>query len=911
MNAQINAELLTWANQALHPWQQEAFRRLLLKPDLTEEDKAGLFQRALIDHGFTKPAHAVLDLSLTVNDLPSAASVGESIHLVGLHDARQVNALKAGQHISFGKQLTVVFGDNAFGKSGYARLMKAACAAKAVEDLLPDVFASSAPGSPAAAEFEIAATSVAQAPEPPEKIHWEKDKPPEPRLRRFRVFDCKCGKVYINEGNQVSFAPPIFDVLQKLGSVTQDIKQRLANLSTQLAPKPDALSPLIDDTSIGKTLAGLTANSDPSKITQLAQWDENDTATLKSKNEHLISLRATSPERIRRDLEATRNRLDLVKKHIKEMDESIADASVEKVKATQGEVQALEQASKAAAQLAFGDVDLAGIGSAAWKELILAAARYSTTEAYPGQGFPPTQDGARCVLCLQPLSAESRNRLKSFWDFLQDETSQKRDLAQQALDEFAHTYAQLPHALPLPIQAVQDSLRQSHPKLTDHVRDYFANAVERLKTIEAAINMSNWTSISPSPSSPVGECDHEIQAINGHLSEIAKDNQKQVLINDLSNEVAELQARQRLSQNLKIVTDHLTSLRASAAASLAANSINTYTISTTAKDLHKRFVTQTFVNSIEAELKSLGVRRAKAEIDDHSEYGKVIHRIKVGKTFMPVPPESIFSEGERTALALACFFADLGSVEEACGIVLDDPLTSLDHRVRGGLVKRIVQEAKIRQVVVFTHDLPFYCELLRAAEAEPVECHVQHIESFGTNVGLVSDSEPWDALKVNQRMSRMEQLINQAEAAENNADGPRLLECADMFYRQLRSTWERAVEELLFNRVVERYDRDVKTLRLGGVVVDIDGLTAIHEGMTRCSKYIHDQPPAANFPVPSSSEMCDDLRRLKEFAESQSAKRKAASMMASALSSTMVRTRPPHRAGGGVKGERSEFIADP
>jgi hypothetical protein len=40
-------------------------------------------------------------------------------------------------------------------------------------------------------------------------------------------------------------------------------------------------------------------------------------------------------------------------------------------------------------------------------------------------------------------------------------------------------------------------------------------------------------------------------------------------------------------------------------------------------------------------------------------------------------------------------------------------------------------------------------------------------------------------------------------------------------------------------------------------------------------------------------------------------RQKAASMMASGLSSAIVKTRPPHRAGGGVKGERSEFIVDP
>jgi len=96
------------------------------------------------------------------------------------------------------------------------------------------------------------------------------------------------------------------------------------------------------------------------------------------------------------------------------------------------------------------------------------------------------------------------------------------------------------------------------------------------------------------------------------------------------------------------------------------------------------------------------------------------------------------------------------------------------------------------------------------------------------------------------------------------------------FYRHLRSTWERSVEELLFNRVVERYDRAVKTFYLAGVAVDQEAITAVHEGMTRCSKYIHDQPAAANFPLPTIEEMRIDLKYLKDFATSQAAKQKDA-----------------------------------
>jgi len=71
-------------------------------------------------------------------------------------------------------------------------------------------------------------------------------------------------------------------------------------------------------------------------------------------------------------------------------------------------------------------------------------------------------------------------------------------------------------------------------------------------------------------------------------------------------------------------------------------------------------------------------------------------------------PELVFSEGERTAISLACFLGELAASDDNCGIVFDDPVTSLDHRIRGAVVKRLVAEASKRQVIIFTHDLVFY-----------------------------------------------------------------------------------------------------------------------------------------------------------------------------------------------------------
>ena len=79
--------------------------------------------------------------------------------------------------------------------------------------------------------------------------------------------------------------------------------------------------------------------------------------------------------------------------------------------------------------------------------------------------------------------------------------------------------------------------------------------------------------------------------------------------------------------------------------------------------------------------------------------------------------EEILSEGEQRAIALGSFFAELALANHSCGIVFDDPVSSLDHWRRLNVARRLVEEAKSRQVIVFTHDTSFLGQLCDEIEA--------------------------------------------------------------------------------------------------------------------------------------------------------------------------------------------------
>ena len=83
------------------------------------------------------------------------------------------------------------------------------------------------------------------------------------------------------------------------------------------------------------------------------------------------------------------------------------------------------------------------------------------------------------------------------------------------------------------------------------------------------------------------------------------------------------------------------------------------------------------------------------------------------------------------------------------------------------MVKRLVEEAKVRQVIVFTHDLVFYCQLTGEARLQKVDVLCQQIESL-SSVGLISDSEPWDAMPVGQRTTTLQELMKKAQRADSD-----------------------------------------------------------------------------------------------------------------------------------------------
>jgi hypothetical protein len=112
-------DLVTWAEKR-PAWQRDALRRLVTGETLDDLAIAELRELCLDPTRTHTP--------ISQSHIVAETSTVEPISLVSIKNPTAINALASQQELSFEPAgLTVIYGDNGSGKSGYVRVLKHAC----------------------------------------------------------------------------------------------------------------------------------------------------------------------------------------------------------------------------------------------------------------------------------------------------------------------------------------------------------------------------------------------------------------------------------------------------------------------------------------------------------------------------------------------------------------------------------------------------------------------------------------------------------------------------------------------------------------------------------------------------------------------------------------------------------------
>lgn len=848
--ASVLGEILEWSKD--RPlWQRDALRRLVTGVEITDAVIDELKELCKLSHGLAKdidPIHLSAE-----HAAPERATEG-SVMLDGITHHSGVNALAAEQTIKFGPNLTIVFGRNAAGKSGYTRILKRACRSRHPEDILGNVLSGE---TPVAANATIAFHRGDEA----KSFAWTQNATPDDDLAAVSVFDAQSAAVYLKDKTDVAFRPFGLDIFDRLSTICGQVRARLEQEQRQLENGASTLPSIPEGTRVKSLLDGLTALTNVDEVRGLGTLSNVEQQRLVLLRAKLTDFRANNPKARGQELSLKAVRLNNLFQHVVRLGGRVSSATLTNFKAADAKLAEAQRSLEAVRSAAFPEELLNGTGGQEWFRLWEAAQAFSSI-AYPVTPFPATAD-ARCVLCQQPLGEDARKRFEHFAEFARSnaqvavQTAQgERETTRRMLIEPA---AKLPEAAP-----TVEELKTDSPELAASVESYLDKVAAIQQDVEKTVEGEG---IAP-PEPPIDALRAVIIDIQERAATLLRE--EPTLDEKEQQELKELEARAILAGVLQLVINEIERKKKIAAYRQCLDDTTTNAVTRKSTDLTKALVTDQLQDTFKKEIAQIDFTDLAVEIQPAGgARGALYHRI-VFSNAPGVTVASVLSEGESRALSLAAFMTELSTSDVRSAIVFDDPVSSLDHIWRDRIARRLTVEAKNRQVIVFTHDLVFLRALMDNADKQSVAYQHQYVRRE-SGPGVSSSDLPWFAMRIKERIGV---LRNEWQAADKDfraglRDAYERAACR--IYGRLREAWEQAVGEVLLNDVVERFRPSIETQRVR-VLSDIQegDCKAVDDGMTECSRWIigHDHAAAEDAPVPEPAELKKQIDGLDTWVKS-------------------------------------------
>jgi energy-coupling factor transporter ATP-binding protein EcfA2 len=848
----ILQEILDWS-KCLPAWQSDAVARLLAKSALTADDVNDLLALLKAAHGIPDPKDRK-PKQLTADQIPAPVMNSVHVELRAMKNLRNVNVIAENQHLPFSPSgLTVIYGDNGSGKSGYSRVLKRACRARdQAETIHPNANLPVGKAGVAEAVFEIAIDGVAQ------DVIWTDGKSAPPELSSLAIFDSRCARAYLDSEDDFSYVPYGLDVFEGLAKTCQQMKTLIEAEHVQSAADLNAFAPLQGDTAVGKLVSSLSAKTTTVQIDALAIVSPDELA----KHAELEkSLNENNPKEKANQLRLCARRVAAIATNATNKGALVNQTVIARLRALADGYRAAQAAAALAAKrFKEGENLLPGTGGVAWRELFEAARKFAA-ESHSDREFPSLGEDAPCPLCQQTL-AEGASRLLRFETFIQQDA--EKNVQEQCAALEAEYKPFIAHTLTLNLDDVTyGEIEAIDAQLAVDARAFEQALSTRYEAVKAAIISHQWDGFSQELVSPATRLQALAHKLNSEAETLEKASDEKARA-ELQKQFSELDARIKLRQVKDAVVNTVSRLAHQAKLKKCLSAVKTNSISLKASELAEKVVSKELVHALNRELKALGVGSLQVSLQSRSDKGKALHKLKL-ELPQTRSPGDILSEGEQRAIAIGSFLAEVGLSGGKGGIVFDDPVSSLDHRRRERVAKRLAQEAGYRQVIVFTHDIYFLCLLAEEAKLACVSIATQSLLRRAEGFGVADPDLPFEGKNASKRIGALK--VQQQHIATLYKDGneqEHRKQTVDAYFR-LRMAWERAVEEVLLREVILRFRKGVETNRLAGVMVEDEDYAQVNAGMSRCSNYAHDKALIGGVAVPEPDELLSDILALEDW----------------------------------------------
>ena len=774
--------LINWANE-----QDSWVRRLVAQViaaqrPISKTQAAELFEIFMAEKGLND-SQPTMEPKLPY--LQGGPAQSERLRVLTLSNVSGVNALSPGARIDFSKGLTILYGENGTGKTGYARILKRISAVRHPEEILPDINSNDTQAPSATIDYELGDVQTS--------IEWHNEVGVSP-FPRLSVFDSPSVNVRVDESLAYVYTPAEISLFSYVSAGIRAIQDRGSHEFSELTMANPFIRHFSRGTAIYQEIEALGSATDLESLANLAVLPEDALAKREQLEREVGALRSDTTSGL---LSAHRAAIRTLKQ-VDELAQQVETFDVDQYNDSIVELGSLRESYRRIRDETFALEELPGPADDNWQRFVTSAAEYLE---YLGTTYP--RDGDKCIYCRQPLGSSARSMIERYATFLDDAVGQQISEQQQVISTMASPLADLRVD---DLDAVLKRWRDENSSATEfteadelaqEMRITISQIVDNEQVTSRILSelalsvrqkivprMAEHTNAATTLTEQLSDRESALHAAKSELTTLIAAIELNRRLPEITAFVDNAKKAARLDQVLKRLPQLLRSL--------------TEKSKLASEDLVNRDFKSRFQEECEA-LRTPSVRLEFSGREGRAQRRKSLtdeHRLS-----------QILSEGEQKVLALADFLAEARMGGSSAPIVFDDPVNSLDHRRLREVSDRIATLVPECQVVVFTHDIWLATELLSRFDKRPSECTYYMVSDDPTTgaIGTIAHATGprWDTVKALKR--RVEQHLQHAAAAS----GETQTALVEDTFGQMRSWCEVVIEEVIFGDVSRRYRANI------------------------------------------------------------------------------------------------------
>ena len=755
--------------------------------------------------------------------------------------------------IEFSPNLTIIYGANGSGKSGYVRLLKNVFYSKAPEEILQNVHLDN--GHKAVnARFTFKSNNIETLLEFVNKDNAE--------FEQFAVFDGKSVLNHLERRNEFEFRPAGLSFFADYTNAIVNVEQKLNNdiQAKRLGSTADDLSAMFDGDSEIKTivlcLSAETSIDDLKKYTPFSDEDKIQKEGIQKQYDELL-LASRGKEKEIRNLESIKGLLAQSKQSIESLNPFFTTDILTKVKTAITDCITKETTAKAEGIENFNTDKIKGVGTTEWKNFIVSAEIFAKVQKAENVVYPENSDN--CLLCQQLLSDEAQKLILDYWAFIKSVAEQNAKQAQEKLDKAQEKYESLTFDLFPQDNTLTVWLSEKYPNELEILNQKLSEQKTLAQNIISDIQNKTVNERAEVKISTEQYTDIE-NAIDEKIK-LLKENEQSKELEKLSNSKCFLEHKEKFNvhfSKFETFVNNQVWLKKANKADFAKRKVTD-----TEKTLSNKYFNQKYIDAFNDECKKLNGNFG-IEINHTGTAGKSYRQLKLkGRN-----PNAVLSEGEQKVIAIADFIAEMQLSPVNRGIIFDDPVTSLDNDRKKQIAERLAFQATIKQVIIFTHDLVFFYHVKNFSKkflSGINDSFVHHsLERESPLCGkVVANTSPANEGQYNNP-TKAEEWLRKSKATNGNER----TDCAKAGLSALRTSYEALAIFTILGGTVQRFDPQIRMGRLKDIKFEKLLIETVVEKHGEISDLIEGHLPSDEFGIVPNPEILEEqienFKTLKE-----------------------------------------------